>query len=579
MKQVRIEPVLHPARMSRYWLKEWKVVSLIFIFGIGFNGAVSLGPILQGMLIDGLIRQESFSAMVPLVGYFLIILILIQAMRYFKRYYVRRFSNKTGASMRLMIYNRLIHEDITTLQNESAGDLLTKAVQDVDLCVEGMRKVTTEVFDTGVLMLSYFVALCVYDWKMTLLACLSIPLSMIVAERMKKMIVVATKKARQQSSRVANLAYDAVEHDSLYRILGQQSKNLNQFNEALIQLKKDSIKADILENTMQPVYNIIAMAGLAIIFLFGVDHVFSATWTVGTFSACITMFIALALKASKAGKLFNSFQKAKVSWQRIQPYLKDYVVPLEEVIVKEKVEELKVMNLSFTYPNRSEPVFEQCSFTARRGEIVGITGPVACGKSTLGWVLQGLVPYDGNILVDGIELSALAPGKRAALLGYFSHQPQLFHDSIQANIQFGKSEAIDQVLEQVAFQQDLLSMPNQEKTSVGHRGSALSGGQQARIALARTLYRQTPILVLDDPFAAVDKTTEAIIFEHLKEIAKDSILILISHRLTGFELLNQVILMNENGKIDVGSHDTLLKTSSLYKELIEVQKRGNVHEK
>lgn len=579
MKQIQIEPIHHPERMSSYWRKEWKVVFLIFIFGIGFNGAVSLGPILQGVLIDGLIQQASFIAMLPLVGTFLMTLILIQAMRYFKRYYVRRFSNKTSASMRMMIYNHLIHEEFSMLQKESSGDLMIKAVQDVDLCVEGMRKVTTEVFDTGVLMLSYFVALFVYDWKMTLLACLSIPLSLLVAERMKKMIVAAVKKARQQSSHVADLAFDAIEHDSLYRILGQQSKNLQQFDDALMLMKKKTIKAELLENTMQPVYNIIAMAGLAVVFFFGVNNVFVGIWSVGTFSACITMFIALALKASKAGKLFNSFQKAKVSWQRIQPYLKDYVSQTEEVKTKETVEGLRVTDLSFTYPNRNEPVFENCSFVAHRGEIIGITGPVACGKSTLGWALQGLAPYQGKILIDGVELSSIATGKRASLLGYFSHQPQLFNQSIQENIQFGESGSIESVLKQVAFEQDLAMMPDRENTQVGHRGFALSGGQQARIALARTLFRQPPILVLDDPFAAVDKNTEALIFEQLKEIAKDAIVILISHRLTYFDLLNQVILMHEEGTIETGTHAALLKKSTLYKELVDVQQRGNLHEK
>jgi ABC-type multidrug transport system fused ATPase/permease subunit len=146
MKKFEFGPLEQPDKIINYWKKEPVAVAFIVIFGIGYNISTILGPIYQGKLLDTLLRGDSLHAIVQLAVTFVLLIATIQLMRHLKRFYTRRFANSTSAAMRLMIYNNIIYKGYIDLQHEDAGDLMTKALADVDLCVDGMRKFTTEVF-------------------------------------------------------------------------------------------------------------------------------------------------------------------------------------------------------------------------------------------------------------------------------------------------------------------------------------------------------------------------------------------------------------------------------------------------
>lgn len=323
MANVKIEPMKQAGSIVNYWKKEKFIVFCIVVFGISCNTLVVLGPIYQGKLIDAILRNNSLNSLVQLAFTFVGVILFVQVLRYFKRFYIRRFANINIATMRLMIYNNIMHKSLSELDEENIGNLMTRAVSDVNLCVEGMRKFTTEVFDTGVMMLAYLVALLVYDVKITVLAVLFIPIAMILAEKLKSVIYKYSIAYRKKSSEIADLTLDAVDNTMLYRISGMEIKNSQRFDLDLIDLQNKAIKANVLENSMQPIYKVIAMLGIAAVIYLGGLKVISGFWTIGIFSTYIVMFIAMALNASKAARLFNSVQKSQVSWQRIRPYLSD----------------------------------------------------------------------------------------------------------------------------------------------------------------------------------------------------------------------------------------------------------------
>ncbi|MEG1917741.1 MAG: ABC transporter ATP-binding protein [Oscillospiraceae bacterium] len=517
------EPVKNPGKMSSYWKREWRVVALIVTTGILFNASLSLGPILQGNIIDGLLAGDGLEQVLPAVCVFLLVIGGIQWMRFLKRKYVRVFANRTGAAMRRTVYSNLLHRPLSALREETTGDLMTKAISDVDACVEGMRKFTTEIFDTGVLMVSYCVTLLCYDVQLTLCACLFLPVAMAIAEGLKRLVFRVTKAYRAQLSALSELTYETVENALLYRICSAEETNLSRYRAQLERLEKRAVRANLLENSMQPIYNVIAMTGVFFIVLLGGRSVVDGSWTVGAFSAYLTIFTALAVKASKAAKLVNSVQKAQVSWRRVQPYLTEE--RREETATFPAVSELRVEQLSFTYPGADSPTLREVSFAGRAGQIIGVTGPVAGGKSTLGLALLGLYPYGGSIRLDGRELRD-SPANGA--IAYLGHDSQLLSDTIYNNITLGDGGDVGAVLSDVCFDRDLETMPLGVQTPVGASGVRLSGGQQARLALARALYGKSGILVLDDPFSAVDRETETQIFAHLRAHYADRLIVLIS---------------------------------------------------
>jgi len=581
MSKLKIEPIRQPDKIINYWKNRKYFVVCIILFGLTFNISMILGPIYQGKLIDSMIGEGELSSIVILAVTFVVLIGTIQLLRYFKRFYIRRFANSTSATMRLMIYNNIIHKSTPELDKENMGNLMTRAISDVDLCVEGMRKFTTEVFDTGVLMASYMISMLIYDVKVTALSLLFIPIAMMLAEKLKSIIYKYSVAFRKKSSEIADITYDTIENSMLYRVSGIESENRIKYNADLNDLQNKAIKANILENSMQPIYNVIAMLGIMMVIYFGGTKVINGEWTVGIFSTYITMFIAMAYKASKASKLFNSVQKSQVSWKRIKPYLTEYESKDTTSHINNDSTQLLVTNLGLCYASNMINVIENISFQGNQGEIIGVTGPIASGKSTLGLSLLGLYPYIGSIKIDGKELKDYSEYERSNMISYLGHRPELLSDTIYNNITLGNEQDITPVLKDVCFEIDLLSMPNGQNTMVGNSGIRLSGGQQARIALARALMNKNKIIILDDAFSAVDMKTEEKIIDNLKNNYTQSLIILISHRLTIFNRTNHVIFLNTDKTAYYGTHNELLKILPIYATIFNLQctEGGNDNEK
>ena len=435
-----------------------------------------------------------------------------------------------------------------------------------------MRKFTTELFDTGVLMAAYLVSLLAYDVPITLLSVAFIPTAMFLAEKLKTVIYKYAVEWRKKSSEVASLTYETIDNAMLYRVRGLERDNIDRYEKELDDLQGKAIKANILENSMQPIYNVIAMAGVLFVIGLGGKKVIEGGWTVGNFSTYITIFVAMAFKASKASKLFNSVQKSQISWKRIKPYLGEYRKKDEPAnIRRDKETTLDVDGLSFGFDTSRAPIVSDIRFSAKGGEIIGITGPIASGKSSLALALTGLYPYAGSLRVNGEELRDIEESRRNGLISYMGHRPELLSDTIYNNIALGADPDAGAVLRDVCFDEDLSTMSEGTETPVGNGGVRLSGGQQARIALARALAQKKDLIILDDPFSAVDMGTEEQIIENLKNDYRDSVVVIVSHRLSIFDKIDGIILLDRNGNADYGTHEELMRRSPVYAEIRELQ--------
>ena len=158
---------LHPDRILDYFRAEWKVLALITVSGLIYNLGLMAGPWFEGKMAGCLMRilsgAERFPAMLRLASAYVIVIGLVQLARYIKRFYVRRFANNVNRRMKRILYRTLVHKSRVELEKEGAGNVITKAISDVDDCVEGMRKFTTEIFDTGVALLGYMGMLFYYE--------------------------------------------------------------------------------------------------------------------------------------------------------------------------------------------------------------------------------------------------------------------------------------------------------------------------------------------------------------------------------------------------------------------------------
>ena len=562
-----------PDRVLSYFRLEWLPLAFVTLSGLVYNIGLLATPWFEGRLAqclaDILGGSETAAKMAMLVPAYILVTLLVQAARFVKRFYVRRFANNIDRRMKGILYANLVRQSRAALEKEGAGELMTKAISDVDDCVEGMRKFTTEVFDTGVALVGYAVMLLVYDWRLALLSLLFTPVSYVCAAWMKKPVQRAGAAYKKAAGALSAATLDRAQNAVTYRIYGCEDARAEKYEDALNTYEKTAVRSNVWQSALPPLYLAASEAGVLFILWFGAKNVLGTGWSVwdiAAFTTFLSCFTKLVVKSSKAAKLFNAVQKAEVSWTRIKPLMKqpEQLAPLR---IPEPAD-VTLENLSFAYGG--EPVFTGLSLTARPGDIIGITGPVACGKSTLGRVFLCEAPYGGSARFGGTEFSALTPRQISATVGYLGHDPELSADTVQNNVLCGSEQEAEPYLAEAALDDEVGRMEQGLETVIGPGGTRLSGGQAQRLALARTLAHPRPVLVLDDPFSALDRNTEDIVFRNLQEYAKDKVVFLISHRLYHFPQMQQVIFM-DGGKTTVGTHAELMAAEPVYLQLYESQ--------
>ena len=567
------EKNFRPDRVLSYFRLEWLPLAFVTLSGLVYNIGLLATPWFEGRLAqclaDILGGSETAAKMAVLVPAYILVTLLVQAARFVKRFYVRRFANNIDRRMKGILYANLVRQSRAVLEKEGAGELMTKAISDVDDCVEGMRKFTTEVFDTGVALVGYAVMLLVYDWRLALLSLLFTPVSYVCAAWMKKPVQRAGAAYKKAAGALSAATLDRAQNAVTYRIYGCEDARAEKYEDALNTYEKTAVRSNVWQSALPPLYLAASEAGVLFILWFGAKNVLGTGWSVwdiAAFTTFLSCFTKLVVKSSKAAKLFNAVQKAEVSWTRIKPLMKqpEQLAPLR---VPEPAD-VTLENLSFAYGG--EPVFAGLSLTARPGDIIGITGPVACGKSTLGRVFLCEAPYGGSARFGGTEFSALTPRQISATVGYLGHDPELSADTVQNNVLCGSEQEAEPYLAEAALDDEVRRMEQGLETVIGPGGTRLSGGQAQRLALARTLAHGRPVLVLDDPFSALDRNTEDIVFRNLQEYAKDKVVFLISHRLYHFPQMQQVIFM-DGGKTTVGTHAELMAAEPVYLQLYESQ--------
>lgn len=637
----------HSVSLLTYFKQEKKLLILTSVTGIIYNVGLAAGPLLEGQLAQYLydilkgVRAAKDIIILSLI--YVMVIAIVQGARALKRLYVRKFANNVSRSMKERIYHHLVHESYAQVQQEDAGAVMTRAIADAEACAEGMRKFTTEVFDTGVVMISYLVTLFLLDGRLTLIVILFPPIAYITSAALKKKVARSASESKIAMSNLNNAAVDAASHALTYRVYGEDTNRSAAYETVLADYEKKNIAAGIWQNSPQPVYLVISMIGVIPILYFGGRNVLDAGWTfwtIASFSSFLSCFTRLATKSSHAAKLFNAIQKAQVSWKRIQEYLTEdeegginnisKIVSSERKdaegigvektsaensekiyaegsrLKKKSLDEngtnrrngekeyptvlsascahagsrpahaaapavLRMEQVSFSYEDGSFSLHD-LNFCAHPGEIIGITGKVASGKSTFGKLFLNEYPYEGDILYGGRRLPDPSdPEYRQSplIFAYAGHDPELFTGSVRENITFGRcNEArLKQVLSEVQIDGEVTG-----DTMVGMEGGELSGGQQARVSLARALYSRAPVLILDDPFSAVDTDTEVRIFESLRTHEKWRTILLISHRLAMFPRMDQIIFL-ENGSLRSGSHQQMLQNDG-YASLYALQHTG-----
>ena len=548
--------------------------------GIVYNIIIIFGAIFLGRTIDAATDvyagRASISFFYTNLLLFIGFTLVFQLARYCKRYYMRVMTNIINCDLRAGLLTSLFDMPIDLLSHEKVGDMMSRMIGDVEQVTSSVQSTITELWDTIILMAAHFVCCMIYSPRITLLASIPIPVVVFLAQVIRTPLYRLSQKARKAASNINVHLQHNVSGVSLLRLFGLESVNELKFSKLLDEQLKWSISYSALQGSVAPLYILLATSGIILVVGLGGENVISGVWSIGMFTGYLSLFTAMAVRTNMVGKVMNTWHGAKASWDRICEKLgsdiqKESTIDTKPLETVEANSVLDVRSLSYKYPFAEENCISDISFCAKKGEIIGITGPVGSGKSALAAALSGLYPYEGEVYINGVELRNLFD-LRSVQISYMDSEQFIFSDDVSFNISLERASGdIYDAINLVLMNEDIETFEDGISSRLMERGLRVSGGQRQRICLARAWYGSAEILLLDDPFSAVDITMEQRIMRGIRERIGDRTVVIFSHRLSTFNMTDYILVMVK-GKVDQrGTHEELLAKEGLYKQIYLAQ--------
>ncbi|MBQ9124756.1 MAG: ABC transporter ATP-binding protein [Acholeplasmatales bacterium] len=559
------------------------VLALIIIDYFQLNIPKICGEIIDGLSTGELIDDNIITEYMRELG---LIAVIMFGGRFLWRYSVLGVSVRIEAGLREDMFIHAEKLSNRYYKEHKTGALMALFTNDLQVIRQSFGMGTVMIVDAIFLGVLALYRMFEANWMLAIFSLVPMMLisivSFVIGRVMQKRF-----KARQE-------AYDSLSDFSQENFSGisvikafvkeiqeiRHFKKVNQENyDKNIEYAKYSTILNVLLAAIISTTIAILLGGGAYFVINGInDDVF----TPGELVAFIAYFDTLVWPLMAVGQLMNMRAQAKASYQRISELLDTpiEIVDNETVSVDNIQGKIEFKNLNFTYPDGSNLVLKDISFTINQGEMVGIIGKTGCGKTTIVDLLLRTYNIEHNqIFIDDIDIMQIPFKKVRESIGYVPQDNFLFSDTIANNIGFATKTYNTEMLEEAARLADVhnsISAFNAKYgTMLGERGVTLSGGQKQRVSIARALLKNPAILILDDSVSAVDTKTEDNILNNLKELREGKTTIVIAHRISTVESLDKIILMNEGQIIGFGTHKELLEMNATYKNMVKLQSLEN----
>jgi ABC-type multidrug transport system fused ATPase/permease subunit len=385
--------------------------------------------------------------------------------------------------------------------------------------------------------------------------------------------------SQEVQQRIAELTAEAEENVSGVRVVkafAQEERQLAQFRRSVKRVFDQSMVSTRLSAFYSPFIGFLPNLGLAGLLLVGGRQAVNGSITVGDFVAFYGYVLMLTGPMRMLGIALGMAQRAVASGARVfqildrEPRL---VSPPDAPPLPSGSGRVELRDVSFSYDGE-RPVLRDVDLTVEAGQTVALVGGTGSGKSTLVMLLPRLYDVsEGSLLVDGADVRTVDVGSLRREVAFVSDDPFLFSASVRNNIAYARPDASDEEVRDAArragAEEFIDALPESYETLIGERGYTLSGGQRQRVAIARALLKDPRILILDDATSSVDATTESRITRALNELTHGRTTFIIAHRLSTIALADEIVVLEEGRIVAHGTHDELLETSDLYREIAE----------
>ncbi|MFI6360279.1 ABC transporter ATP-binding protein [Streptomyces sp. NPDC050743] len=484
--------------------------------------------------------------------------------------------------LRTAVYGRLQRMSLAFFTRTRTGEVQSRIANDIGGMQATVTSTATSLVSNVTSVVATIVAMLALDWRLTIVSLLLLPVFVWISRRVgNERKKITTQRQKQMAAMAATVTESlSVSGILLGRTMGRSDSLTASFAQESERLVGLEVKSNMAGRWRMAVITIVMAAMPAVIYWtaglalqFGGPKV-----SLGTIVAFVSLQQGLFRPAVSLLATGVQIQTSLALFQRIFEYL-DLPIDITErerpVHLDQVKGEVRFEDVEFRYDSddRSRPVLDGVDVTVPAGGSLAVVGPTGAGKSTLGYLVPRL--YDvtgGRVTIDGVDVRDLDFDTLARAVGVVSQETYLFHASVADNLRFAKPDATDEELRAAAtaaqIHDHIAALPDGYDTVVGERGHRFSGGEKQRLAIARTILRDPPVLILDEATSALDTRTEAAVQEAIDALSADRTTITIAHRLSTIRGADQIVVLDSGRVAERGSHEELLERDGRYAALV-----------
>ena len=508
----------------------------------------------------------------------ILIALLGAAASYLANYYTTSVGQWVANDLRLRTYHHLQQLSLNYYNTHEMGTLLSTITADVQTIQNFASSSTLGILVDMFTIVAMLVIMFWLNWDFTMIAVGVTPFMLLMVSRFKKAVKKATREVRKQQSNVVAVVQQGLESMRVVKAFGRQDLEQEELSDVSKATVEAALKARRVKALLSPIVTVTVSLCTAFVLWRSSSLILKGTMTAGALTVFLSYLSKFFKPVQDLATMTNTIAQTAVGVERVRAILEANDVIEQRGDAREPQPlkgEIKFENVAFAY-NKDAPVLTDVNFQIQAGQMVGVVGPTGGGKSTI----VSLIPrfYDpsaGKVSIDGVDIRDYKLHGLRNQIAYVLQETVLFRGTVAENIAYGRGSATrDEIVKAAKLanaDEFIAKMPQGYDTMVGDRGDTLSGGQRQRIGIARALIRNNPILILDEPTAALDTESEQLVMEALERLMKGRTVITIAHRLSTIRKSDKIVVLKGGVVAEEGTHDELMAKSGVYAELYHIQ--------